>query len=192
MNTVNLIPPRHAAARVGRRRRTLWTCACTFPGAISALTIAVSIANTPPTAEGEATLAALRTEHRTLSAESVALMTALEARTRDVDLLERIARQPDWSLLFADLAEWSADAALLEQVAVRPAADAAGFQLSVVGLSRSQEVVGALVKSMRDSGRFSKVTLGGTHRVDQSEPPTFRFDINCTITGLAVQAEALR
>lgn len=192
MNTVNLIPPRHAAARLNRRRRTLWTVACTLIGIASATTIAVSMANMPPTADGEAQLARLVTGHQELNTQAAALMGALEAKTGEVALLERVSRQPDWSELLDDLAGWSADRILLEQVAIRLDAEGGGFQMSVIGLSRSQELVGDLVKSMRESKRFARVTLGGTQRVDLSEPATFRFDIRCTIAGLGTQAEALR
>lgn len=192
MNSVNLIPPRHAAARTARRRRTLWLCASSLTGAVSALVVAVSIANSPVTADGEARLSALVTEQEALDAQSVALMEALESHTRDVAMLERIARQPDWSQLLSDLAEWSADEVMLEQVAVQLESGGAGFQVGVVGLSRSQEFVGGLVKALRESGRFTKVTLGGTQRVDRSEPATFRFDIRCTVAGFGPQAEALR
>jgi Tfp pilus assembly protein PilN len=192
VSTVNLIPPRCAEARTNRRRRAVWSLACTGVAAVSALTVSVSVANMPAVGEGEARLTRLQARQEELAAQGVALMEELEEKTVEVDLLERVARQPDWSVLLSDMADWSAGGAQLEQVSVRLGTEGAGFQLQVIGLSRSQEYIGDLVRSMRESGRFTKVTLVGTNLVDQSEPPTFRFDIHAVLAGLERQAGALR
>lgn len=192
MSTINLIPPRYAEARTNRRRRATWALTCVAVGMASSMTIAVSIANTPPIADGEARLAALRTQHIELAATGVALMEELEQRAGQVELLNRVARQPDWSTLLSDLAGWSASGCQLEQVSIRTAGGEPSFQVQIVGLSRSQEFIGQLVNGLRTSGRFARVTLGGTNRVDDSDPPTFRFDIHCVVEGLGTQAEALR
>ena len=192
MSTINLIPPLYTSQRAVRRRQEIWGATCTIIGTLSALTISLSIANTPPTIDGEARLARLQTEQHDYWQRAGTLMGELETAMADVELLEQVSRQPDWSPLLSDLARWSAGEAQLELVEIRLGPSDISFQAHFIGISSNQEFVGSFVGKMRESKWFNKVTLVGTQRVRQSSPPTFRFEISCEIAGFIPQAEALR
>ena len=192
MTTINLMPPRYAFAHAIRTRRTFWGAACTITSTLSALTIAVSIAHTPATADGQARLVRLQTERPTNGQRAIAPKHELESRTIDVPLPDQVSGPPDWPAPRSDLARWPAVQAQLELVGIRLGSSDASFVGHVTGTSQTQEFVAEFVSALRDSGWFKKVTLTGTQRVNQDKSPRYRFDINCEFIGFETQAEALR
>jgi hypothetical protein len=192
MRTINLLPPRFATQRAVRHRRRVWSAACSVIGTGSALTIGVSTAYTPVTSGMEAQLVGLQHDRRELNEQASTLMVELQTQEPGVRLLDSVARQPNWSPLLSQVAHWCAGEAQLEQIDIRLVPAPGSFMMTLVGISTSQEFVGGLVTELRDSQHFSKVTLRGTQRVNQSDPPTFRFNIDCMFSGHVVQSEALR
>ncbi len=192
MATINLLPPRYAFVHALRKRRNFWCLACTLVGVLSILTIAISIANTPVTTEKQTRLISLRTEQEASSQRALALQADLESKKNAVVLLEKISRQPDWSILLGDIARMSAGKTQLKAINVRLGNGNAAFDASINGTSQSQEQVGELVDALRNSEWFEKVTLTGTRRVPNSDPPRYVFDITCEVSGFVQQAEALR
>lgn len=192
MIAINLLPPRFARQRAVLHRRRVWSAACSIIGTLSALTIGVSSAYTPVTSGMEAQLSGLENDRRALNERASILMMQLEDHAPRVELLESVARQPEWSPVLREVARWCAGEAQLEQVDIRLVPSPDSFMMTLVGVSTSQEFVGGLVTELRNSQRYSKVTLRGTQRVNQSDPPTFRFSIDCQFSTHVVQAEALR
>jgi type IV pilus assembly PilN-like protein len=158
----------------------------------SVLTIVISIANTPLTSDSETRLTSLRTEQKANLQQALVLGNDLESKKSAVMLLESIGRQPDWSDLLRDLARMCAGKTHLERVSITLGAEKADFDARINGTSPNQEQVGKLVSDLRSSKWFVKVTLTGTQRVPKSDPPRYRFDISCEISGFTAQVEALR
>ncbi len=192
MTTINLLPPRYASVRAVRARRRTWSIACTATGLLSTIAIAVSSVYTPMTASMEAQLVQMKAERFALTERAGLVQSQLETHEPRVHLLERVARQPDWTPLLEEIAFWCAGQAQLDSIKITLAPPGRSFSLDLGGISESQEFVGTLVEQLRQSGRYSKVTLLGTQRVNQSTPQTYRFQIEAFIAGYEQQAEALR
>jgi len=159
---------------------------------LTTLTIAISLAKTPVNTESQARLISLRADQKTTIQRAISLQSDLESKNNAVVLMDKISRQPDWSMLLGDLARMCAGKTQLEHATIRLGTGHAAFDSQISGISESQEQVGGLVDALRNSGWFQKVTLTGTQRVPQSDPPRYRFDISCEISGFVKQAEALR
>ncbi len=192
MATINLLPPRYAFVHALRKRRNFWCAACTLVGVLSILTITISMANTPVTTEDQTRLIVLRTVQEETSLRALTLKADLESKKNAVVLLEKVSRQPDWSILLGDIARMSAGKTQLKTINIRMGSGSAAFDAKINGTSQSQEQVGELVDALRNSEWFEKVTLTGTQRVPKSDPPRYRFDISCEVSGFVQQAEALR
>jgi Tfp pilus assembly protein PilN len=192
MTTINLLPPSYASVHALRLRRFFWTTTCTIVCLVSVLTIAISIANTPLTSESQSRLASLRTVQKANLQQAFVFGNDLESKKDAVVLLESIARQPDWSVLLRDLASMCAGKTHLKRIGITLGTGSADFDARLNGTSPSQEQVGQLVSDLRNSEWFVKVTLTGTQRVPMSDPPRYRFDISCEISGFTAQVEALR
>lgn len=192
MRPINLLPFAYSRRRMLARRMNAWARGLVIGAAVTAVTIATCQSVSPATAGLEVRHTRLRMESDQLLRTAMRQTAALEKHVAGVDLLVRIARQPDLSALLAMLASWCTDGTRLESVSVQASPSSPIFEVRIIGLCPAQDLSTVFVECARTSRVFDSITLAGTRRIDGPNGAMYRFELRCVVAGLREQAEALR
>lgn len=192
MQPINLLPFDDSRRRMLARRTNAWARGLIVGAAITAMAIATCQSLAPATAGLEVRRTRLRMDSDQLLRTATRQAQSLEKHVASVDLMVRIARQPDLPALLAMLASWCTDGTRLESVSVQAATSSPVFEVRILGLCSTQDLATVYLECARTSKIFDSITLAGTRRIDGPSGATYRFELRCVIAGMREQAEALR
>ncbi|KAA0216474.1 MAG: hypothetical protein DYG94_04820 [Leptolyngbya sp. PLA3] len=192
MRAINLLPFEYSRRRLLARRTNAWSRGLVVGAAATAMGIAICRTQAPATAGLELRRTRLRMESDQLLRTAARQAEALKGHAAGIDLMVRIARQPDLSNLLAMLASWCTDGTRLESVSIQASPSSPIFETRITGLCASQDLATVFLECARTSKVFDSITLAGTRRIDGPEGPAYRFELRCVLAGLGEQAEALR
>ncbi|MCL4219966.1 MAG: hypothetical protein KJZ65_01215 [Phycisphaerales bacterium] len=192
MRPINLLPFEYSRRRMLARRMNGWARGLIVGAAVTAMGIATCQSLAPATAGLELRRTRLRMDSNQMLQTASKQAAALEKHVAEVDLMTRIARQPDLSALLAMLASWCTEGTRLESVSVQAATSSPVFEVRIIGLCPTQDLATVYLECARTSKAFDSITLAGTRRIDGPGGAMYRFELRCAVAGLREQAEALR
>lgn len=192
MTAINLLAPRRVMERETRLRRNRWTMAMSAAVAVAGGAIAWAQGTRVQSHELRVEALRLEDEIERLAVVAEDQEKSLSEREVQVQVLRRVARQPDWSGVLDLLGSWCGTATRLETVTMRMESGRSRFVIVVVGVSESQEKVSAFVDEIARSGLFESIVLGGTRRVEGIGMLGTRFELTFELAGHRAQSEALR
>lgn len=191
--SVNLIPAPRLATRQRRRHLRAWAWGLTaYAAAVVLACAAVTLFQTDPDAgDTLQQVESTRAANRKASAALVDAAKRLSQAQNAQRMVRVLSDQPDWSLLFAALANRLGNETVLRDVQLRaapvPTATAAKpqaparYRLALRGLGKTQAAVSQFVADLEKSQLFDEVRLLRTGREPFLADTAVTFDLDCTL-----------
>lgn len=185
---VNLIPAHRLTARHRRARLRAWAWAlCAYAIVLALACAAVTLLQVDPeTSEALRQVESARNANRKAAATLVEVTKRLTQAQAARGTVQVLSDQPDWSFLFAALANRLGDDAVLRDVRLRCTTGAkpestARYKLEVRGLGRTQAAVSRFVAELEKTDLFDEVRLLRTGREPFLTGTAVTFDLDCTL-----------
>ena len=200
MNAVNLIPAHRRDAQHRRRRVRIWIGLCAVYGLL--LTVGYGACYAKWGGGGDdLDQQLIHTQTQIDSADMTIqrLGTQLTEVRMEMEAVQAVAEQPDWSVLLALLAKVRGEDVVLKRCEVQPTrraeptASAAdnqtpqeptadrSFLIRLVGYARSQAAVSKFVLRLEDARLFDHVTVMRTTREPFLEDQAVAFHLQCML-----------
>lgn len=182
MRGVNLLPVERIEQRRRGRRARRWLVGCAgYGAAVGAAWGVLSFATAGDEAAQAAELAATQARADEDRLDAARVRARLGDTLASLASARAVGGQPDWSLLFAVVAEPLGDEAVLQRCRLEPAPG--GYRLYLAGLGRSHAGVLGYARALEQTGLFASVALLETRQEPYQTGQAVAFSIEAVLTG---------